>query len=445
VNWVKWVLAGNTLPAKAIESLAIQTRFLAKRIEFHLLGNHLLANAKALIFSGFFFEGQEADAWIVKGLRILNRQLPEQILDDGGHFERSPMYHSIILEDLLDLINLRHCYSDKSTARGEAAKHNNCSASLRKGEFFGKLPLIESARRMIAWLRVMCHPDGQIALFNDAAFGIAPQPNALYEYAERLEIHKPDRAFLEEQQLQENSSIECLPFGNIKLTHLKSSGYIRVEYGPVAAILDVAPIGPDYLPGHAHADTLSFELSLHGKRVIIDSGTSCYDEGDERLQQRGTSAHNTVTIDGKDSSEVWGSFRVARRANPFRLELRGTTGRGIMVRCAHDGYRRLSGKPIHWREWHFNNDSLIVTDIIRGKYLEAVSRFHFHPALSIKKRNDALFSVVLPSGKRLLLKIVKGHGRLVPSIYHPEFGLNCPNQCLEVQLKDNAQIEIKCL
>ncbi len=114
VNWIKWVLAGNALPQAALESLAIQSRFLAKRIEFHLLGNHLLANAKALVFAGFFFEGKEADAWGVKGLRILNRELPEQILKDGGHYERTPMYHSIILEDLLDLVNLFGCYSKPS-------------------------------------------------------------------------------------------------------------------------------------------------------------------------------------------------------------------------------------------------------------------------------------------------------------------------------------------
>ena len=81
------------------------------------------------------------------------------------------------------------------------------------------------------------------------------------------------------------------------------------------ALLDVAPVGPDYLPGHAHADTLSFELSLFGQRVLVNSGTSQYEAGPERSRQRGTAAHNTVIVDGHDSSEVWAGFRVARRAS----------------------------------------------------------------------------------------------------------------------------------
>ena len=89
VNWVKWALVGNVLEVQWKHSLAVQARWLQKRLEWHLLGNHLFANAKALIFAGAFFDGQEAEAWLAKGLEILVREIPEQVLDDGGHFERS--------------------------------------------------------------------------------------------------------------------------------------------------------------------------------------------------------------------------------------------------------------------------------------------------------------------------------------------------------------------
>jgi uncharacterized heparinase superfamily protein len=98
------------------------------------------------------------------------------------------------------------------------------------------------------------------------------------------------------------------------VTHLSESGYVRFQKEDVVALLDVAPLGPDYLPGHGHADTLSFEMSLNGRRVLVDTGTSRYDECPGRLFQRGTAAHNTVVVDDADSSEVWGSFRVAHRA-----------------------------------------------------------------------------------------------------------------------------------
>ena len=71
---------------------------------YYKLGNYLLANSKALIFSGLFFKGKESELWLVKGEKILNTEYKEQILKDGGHFELSPMYHAIITHYLL------YCY-----------------------------------------------------------------------------------------------------------------------------------------------------------------------------------------------------------------------------------------------------------------------------------------------------------------------------------------------
>jgi uncharacterized heparinase superfamily protein len=138
-------------------SLCVQVRYLRKRLEYHLLANHLLANAKALVFAGTYFAGAEAEGWLRKGMALYRKQLPEQILADGVHFERSAMYHAIILEDLLDCFNLT----------GDA--------------FFA--PWIE---RMRTGLELLTGPDGRLAKFNDAAEGIALAPAELQAYAERL-------------------------------------------------------------------------------------------------------------------------------------------------------------------------------------------------------------------------------------------------------------------
>ena len=84
VNWIKWALAGNAMPEECLHSLMVQARWLSRRLEIHLLGNHLFSNAKALVFAGLFFSGTEADKWLDTGLRILAREIPEQILCDGG-------------------------------------------------------------------------------------------------------------------------------------------------------------------------------------------------------------------------------------------------------------------------------------------------------------------------------------------------------------------------
>jgi len=156
-----------------------------------------------------------------------------------------------------------------------------------------------------------------ISFFNDAALGIAANFAALAAYSERLRI------------------VPSVMATKGRCVHLADSGYVRLQQGNAAALLDVARIGPDYLPGHAHADTLSFELSLFGQRVVVNSGTSQYGLGAERLRQRGTAAHSTVEVDGSDSSEVWGGFRVARRARPFGLVITDED-QGLQVICAHD-------------------------------------------------------------------------------------------------------------
>ncbi len=390
VNWIKWVFAGNELPEKAGNSLATQARYLRKKLEYHLPGNHLFANAKALVFTGLFLKGLEAEEWLSTGLRILKKQIPEQILADGGHFERSPMYHSIILEDMLDLINIVQTYGYQDPAEWNKA-----------------------VKKMLRWLNVMCHPDGQIALFNDAAFGIACPPDELNSYAKRLDFKDTDQ----------------LPDGAITLD---KTGYVRYQSNSAVAFLDVGEIGPDYLPGHAHADTLNFELSIFGQRVIIDSGTSCYGTGSERLRQRGTPAHNTVAINDQDSSEVWGGFRVARRAKPYGLEVRGKTEE-VKIVCSHDGYRRLSGQPVHSREWLFKKNELRIKDTVNGQFKNAAGRIHFHSGLKVIFNNSASNGKLnLPSGHIMNWAIKKGGGKILSTTYHPEFGMSQDNKCLEI-------------
>lgn len=392
VNWIKWAWQGNTLPDEAAQSLAVQARWIMKRLEWHLLGNHLFVNAKALVFAGLFFEGAEADAWRATGLRILRRQVPEQILADGGQFERSPMYHALALEDMLDLWN------GMQACRGLISAADAAWIDGQEGR-------IGSMR---AWLDVMTHPDGEIALFNDAAIGIAPPPAELDGYARRL-------------------GFPALPPLTDGMTRLVDSGYLRMQQGSMVAILDVGPIGPDYLPGHAHADTLSFELSLFGRRVLVDSGTSCYGTGPERLRQRGTAAHNTVTVDGEDSSEVWSGFRVARRARVLDLrigpETDGSAGRGLRVECAHDGFRRLHPKAIHRRVWRFHQGSLEVQDRVDGPGA-VTCHWHWAPGIEISAINPN--TVHLDRHHEVTIDAVGTAWSVERSTWHPGFGRSEP-------------------
>ena len=216
--------------------------------------------------------------WLKKGTEILTAELREQILPDGGHFERSPMYHAMILEDCLDLLNIcRGCRLKAAQILSE------------------RLP--DVCRRMMMFLHGMRHPDGQIALFNDAAFAIEASPGELAAYYERV-----------------TSEDSPAPAG--RSWKFPDTGYyVMAPRTGDRLIVDCGAVGPDYQPGHAHCDTLSFELSLKGRRVIVDSGCCQYEDGDIRQYNRGNLGHNLLTIDGQNQSEVWGAHRCARRAS----------------------------------------------------------------------------------------------------------------------------------
>lgn len=396
VNWVKRALAGYALSDAARHSLAVQARWLMRRLEWHLLGNHLFANAKALFFAGLYFEGPEGAAFRAKGTRILERELAEQILPDGGQFERSPMYHALALEDMLDLVNLLGAYKT-ALSPCEVALAEACNAHV---------PAMQS------WLETMSHPDGGIGFFNDAAFGVAADNTELFAYATRLGIARP-------------------PISHPAI-HLADSGYGRLAVGPAVLIADMAPVGPDYLPGHAHADTLSFELSVFGQRLLVNSGTSVYGSGTERLRQRGTSAHNTVTVAGQNSTEVWGGFRVARRARVGSASVVDTEGT-LVARASHDGYRRLPGSPAHARTWQLSPTSLTVKDIVRPAH-PAVARFHLHPDTIAEQSSPRKGAVSLAGGQKIRWQAEAASVSLEPSTWHPCFGESRASQCLVLTL-----------
>lgn len=399
VNWIKWSLVGNTLKNEWLDSLAIQVDFLSKNIEYHLLGNHLFSNAKALIFAGLYFQGDLAQKWYKLGMKIFMNEIHEQVLSDGGNFELSPMYHSIFLEDILDIINIHQVYSK----------------NLDDG-------IIDVTKKMFFWLNKMTHPDGRISFFNDSAHGISAEIKDFENYFKLLKIDIP-----EDDKYQ--------------LIHLEASGYIRAENENSVLIADIAEIGPKYLPAHGHADTLSFELSLFGQRVIVNSGTSTYEPGEERNLQRGTRAHSTITVDNANSSEVWGVFRVARRAEILNI-YKNLDMNGVGFSACHDGYKRINKNIIHCREWILSDNLLKVFDHVSGSNRHSVNLIlPLHPEVSIINVYDNYLELKV---KQKVVKIkFQGYSELNvrDSKYYPEFGLSIKNKQVECNYNGSLPLD----
>jgi uncharacterized heparinase superfamily protein len=409
VNWVKLFMRPEWREQAAqvwLDSLADQAAWLARNLEYHILANHYLKNGKALLFAGLFFAGTDADAWRRKGLAILSGEAREQFLADGAHYELSPMYHAICTEDYLDALNL---------LRGTGVLSEPGSAALFE----------QTARAALDFLVRVTFPDGDLPLFNDSAFDIAPATDALVAYGERLFGYRaPARAERE---------VVCFP----------AAGYFGARSGRDMWLVDCGPVSPAYQPGHTHCDMLSFELAVDGQRVVVDSGVHDYEAGEKRRYSRSTAAHNTVTVDGAEQSELWGAFRVARRARPLRSEVRETAD-GVRFEGAIRGFSTLSAGIVHRRVIEYAWDGVWrVMDMIEGRGRHVVeSRLHVHPDLEVGL--DAGVVMVAEVSGRALLTVTPGEG-LLPTLekgwYFPEFGVKREDAVLV--LRREAELPVR--
>jgi uncharacterized heparinase superfamily protein len=378
-HWACALFEGEPLAAerpRLLGSLEAQAECLADTLEYHLRGNHLLESGITLKLLAACVRGAAVARWERLANRVLEVELAEQFLLDGGHFERSPMYHSLLVHGLLDLMNVLP-EEDEQRVR-----------------------LAERMPSLLHFLEAMRHPDGEIALFNDAALGIAPEPGALLEYARRLQLELPRSAWCS----------------------FPETGYHVFRREGVALFVDAGPIGPDYLSTHAHGDLFSYELSLDGRRVVVDGGTSTYEAGAERDWIRSTRAHNTVEVADADQCEFFGAFRVGRRGRP-RDVLARVSEDGLQLSGWHDGYSRLPGRPRHERELQWLPEgALFVWDRVTSRGASpAVSRVRFAPGAEIELTGEDAASIEL-EGTRLAFRAFGGVLALETDHYAPRFG-----------------------
>lgn len=328
--------------ARAVDSIAEQLRFLETHLELDIGGNHLIKNAKALLWASAFFEGPDAERWRALATELFARELDEQILSDGMHYERSPAYHAQVFADLVEAA---------SVAAGLAAE------PLRTR-------LTAALERMAQPLVDLTHPDGAPSLFNDGGMTMSYSPQACLEAARALGVPIPAAR---------------------ERFDLPAAGYFGLRSGSSYLVADCGALAPDHLPAHGHGDALAFEWSLGGKRIVVDAGVFEYERGEWRDVSRATRSHNTVTLDELDQSEFWAAFRVGRRAR-VRCERFEPLGAGFVLEGSHDGYEHLAGGPIHARRITVSAGHVVVDDTVRGGAGQQVrARLLFHPDVRVRR------------------------------------------------------------
>lgn len=317
-------LNASDVPNDIISDLKAQCVYLDKNLEYHILANHLLENCFAMFMAAQFFKNQK---WRIKYSKLLEKQLNEQILNDGAHYELSPMYHQIILFRILEVLDYL------------SPKHS-------------LYPLVyQQAQKMVNWIYTFSFTNGDFAHVNDSAKGIALSVNAILLLAKKHSI---------------------LP----QKTTLQQCGYRKLEGNNWEAIVDVGNILPSYQPGHAHADTFNFVVQAKNKNFIVDTGISTYNIGKTRRIERSTSAHNTLVVNHQNSSKVWSGFRVAKRAEVSILK-----DKTNHIIAQHNGYNHL--KITHQRSFEWAENSLKIVDELRGDYQNKSIEGHIHFASEI--------------------------------------------------------------
>lgn len=378
---MNWALAeavwGGGTPEIA-RSYLHQAQYLAGHLEWDVQGNHLLKNACALAVAGAAL----APDVLPGALRLLRDELEEQILPDGGHYERSPMYHALVLEDLLVT----------QAALGEA------------GTFLG--PVIA---RMAGFLAAILHPDGEIPFFGDAALGEARTPGVLLALAGQGAADAPAS------------------------TALRDSGFfsLRERAAGTGLVVRGGLPGPGHQLGHAHADLFSFELSVAGARVLVNSGTHGYADSPHRGWSRSEAAHNTLEVPGDPQIEAWGAFRVgARYAEPavlFHPDL-GFKGAALLPR----------GTAVE-RGIAPDDGGFFVEDTAAGRRVrELIARLHLAPGLRWIEEGG----VWRVDGAALRVRMAEGTARVEAGRYFPAFGVEEANEVLVLRAEGAGEARL---
>ena len=402
IHWMRLlVVTGHELPAartSAIEaSVAAQLRQLRSRIEWHLLGNHVLKNLCALAWGACLYEGPDADDWRDRPVQWLHREYRTQVLRDGAHEERTPAYHLIALHDLLEVLSVARAAETEWPA------------------------LVEVAHRMHRAGSRFIRADGSLHLFGDSANDSGASWADVEHLARRLLRPEPPR--------------------DVGAWALADAGYWGARVGPAQLIIDCGPIGAPHQPAHGHCDLLSFELDIDGAPVFVDSGVHGYEGDPFRAYARSTAAHNTVAIAGREQAEVWHVFRVGRRPRVLSAGARASEPEYVFA----GSYQPYGSTAIHEREVRLAPNRLQIVDRIACRTPLPVDCYlHLHPAWRARIEDR---EVRIAHGQRELvvrwsgvdeLLIREGSRSPVQGWYFPRMSEAQPATCIVARVRPST-------
>src|SRR5262245_49145167 len=223
-------------------------------------------------------EFEAAPRWLDLARRELARNIETDFLEDGVHCELATDYHHVVLENFLGIRRL--------------AEMNRIElpASIDRG-----------IRKALDFAMHVHKPDGIVPALSDGDCGshldLLDAGDALYDNPAWRYVASQGRRGVPPKD--RNAS-----FGAAGYHVLRSDWGDAVE--PYAdarwLVFDCGPLGQG---NHGHFDALSVEVAAYGRSLVVDPGRYTYDESGPvnwRVRFRGTGAHNTVQVDGRDQT-----------------------------------------------------------------------------------------------------------------------------------------------
>lgn len=338
-------------------SLYRQAAHLGRALPDGLYGAALLEAVIALMLAGLMLP--RGERLLVKGRKIFGRELPRQLLADGGHVERSPQ---VMLDLLTQLIDLRDVF---------AAARRPLPDSLQI-----------TIETMASVVLMLAHGDGQLARFNDTA----ERDPRLVEAALR------------------RAGGRLRPLNQLPLT-----GFQRMECARTLVLVDCGAPPRHGLDAHAHAGTLAFEMSVDGDHLIVNCGAHPWSREWQQVQ-RTSAAHSTLIVDNVNSSmllppkkAIGGGLKmggIALKPDIVTSRREETNGQ-IWLDLSHNGYEEGFGL-IHRRRLYLsaNGEDFMGEDQLIGKGGNSFAlRFHLHPGVQVS---------ITQNGQAALMKLAKG-------------------------------------
>ena len=395
--WVYFLLEGTPAMTPEFREQWLRAMELSGRhIELYLStyfspNTHLLGEAVALFFIGTLCpELRSSSRWKRRGWEIVLRESERQVRPDGFYFEQSTYYHVYALDFLL---------------------HAGVLASLNDmpfpSEYYRRL------EQMLEVLAVLCRA-GTPPRWGDDDGGrvFDPHRNRAEHLSDPLAtgavlfgrgdfkllaggLREEALWLLGEQGVAEFDRIEAKK-PDMSSVALSESGLYVMSSSErkLQVVIDAGPQGA-LTAGHGHADALSLTLHAEEHELLGDPGTCEYvGAGTERDQFRGTAAHNTLQLDGRNQSDPKGPF-AWKHLTKAKAEGWISGQNFDLFVGSHDGYSQPETPIIHRRWVFFRKPKFwLVRDLMLGTGMHQLDlRWHLNPELSSSSpATDRFFS-----------------------------------------------------